>query len=271
MDNMQFAFSDTVAGYVTQFNSRTDTFGLRTSDGRMFDIALTNTTYAQLVRNLGEPYQDCTGQIPDMLTPERYLFAYGVFYPQAGAHKFEAKSIIFLGRTENDFPFEKQDWWVKQVRSLARFYLRAQFPDGVIDWRNYRTRISLGGYQTGDYRQETDTISRLVYGFATAYLMTGEDDFLTAAEAGTQYLRDHMRFTDASEGIVYWYHAIDVSGANERKVLASEFGDDYDAIPAYEQIYALAGPTQTYRITGDPEILSDIERTVVLFNKYFHD
>ena len=38
-------------------------------------------------------------------------------------------------------------------------------------------------------------------------------------------------------------------------MLASEFGDDYDAIPAYEQIYALAGPTQTYRITGDPRIL----------------
>ena len=36
------------------------------------------------------------------------------------------------------------------------------------------------------------------------------------------------------------------------KVFASEFGDDYDAIPAYEQIYALAGPIQTYRITGDP-------------------
>ena len=43
--------------------------------------------------------------------------------------------------------------------------------------------------------------------------------------------------------------------ASEQKILASEFGDDYDAIPAYEQIYALAGPTQTFRITGDPRIL----------------
>ena len=50
-------------------------------------------------------------------------------------------------------------------------------------------------------------------------------------------------------------------------MLASEFGDDYDAIPAYEQIYALAGPTQTYRITGDPRILDDIEMTVRLFDQ----
>ena len=65
-----------------------------------------------------------------------------------------------------------------------------------------------------------------------------------------------MRSVDADEGIVYWYHGIDISpAASEKKILASEFGDDYDAIPAYEQIYALAGPTQTYRVTGDPRIL----------------
>jgi hypothetical protein len=38
-------------------------------------------------------------------------------------------------------------------------------------------------------------------------------------------------------------------------VFASEFGDDYDGVPMYEQIYALAGPTQTYRISGDPAIM----------------
>ena len=51
--------------------------------------------------------------------------------------------------------------------------------------------------------------------------------------------------------MTYWYHAIEIGEPNEKKILASEFGDDYEAIPAYEQIYALAGPTQVYRITGD--------------------
>jgi mannose/cellobiose epimerase-like protein (N-acyl-D-glucosamine 2-epimerase family)/anti-anti-sigma regulatory factor len=64
---------------------------------------------------------------------------------------------------------------------------------------------------------------------------------------------------------------MDVRGGRERKILASQFGDDYDAIPAYEQIYALAGPMQTYRVTGDPRILRDAELTVDLFNKFFLD
>jgi mannose/cellobiose epimerase-like protein (N-acyl-D-glucosamine 2-epimerase family) len=80
-----------------------------------------------------------------------------------------------------------------------------------------------------------------------------------------------MRFVDADEDIVYWYHGIDIQGTKEQKIFASEFGDDYDAIPMYEQIYALAGPTQTYRITGDPRILSDIEATIRLFDRFYLD
>ena len=121
-----------------------------------------------------------------------------------------------------------------------------------MDYQNYRTTITLSGEKSQDnYRQETDTISRLVYGFATAYLLTGDDRYLEGAEKGTEYLREHMRFHDADEKIVYWYHGIDVHGDREEKIFASEFGDDFMAIPAYEQIYALVGPVQTYRITGD--------------------
>ena len=118
----------------------------------------------------------------------------------------------------------------------------------------------VGFSQKTSFRQETDTISRLVYGFATAFMMTGNDSFLKAAERGTEYLREHMKFEDLDEGIVYWYHGIDVNGDREEKIFASEFGDDYDAIPAYEQIYALAGPIQTYRCTGDPRIMDDTEK-----------
>jgi len=71
--------------------------------------------------------------------------------------------------------------------------------------------------------------------------------------------------------MVYWYHGIKVEGEKETKLLTSEFGDDYDSIPMYEQIYALAGPTQTMRITGDRRIMSDIEKTVSLFDKFYKD
>ncbi|MGH9121177.1 MAG: AGE family epimerase/isomerase, partial [Acidimicrobiales bacterium] len=32
-----------------------------------------------------------------------------------------------------------------------------------------------------------------------------------------------------------------------------------------------AGPTQTFRVTGDPRILSDIEKTIVLFDRFYRD
>ena len=274
MNMMDFTFSDLIAGYVTDYDESTDSFGLKTSDGRTFTARFSANCYAELVRNLGEAFQDATGQMWEMMEPGRYLFAYGVFYPDGsdGDHVFDVKHLVFVGRTENEHVFERQDWWINQIRKLADFYLSAEFGNGEIDYANYRTNLALTGQKLGSGRQETDTISRLVYGFATAFMLTGEDRYLEAAEKGTRYLRDHMRFQDKSEGICYWYHAVDIADdGSEHKVFASESGDDYHAIPCYEQIYALAGPTQTYRATGDRRILEDIDSTLNLFNRFFKD
>lgn len=272
MNAIDFTFSDTIAGCVTGFDEKNDSFSIRTSGGKDFNVRLKNNTYARLIRNLGDPYADCTGRIREMLRTECFLFVYGIFYPEGEGFTFEAEFIVFAGSKPGDFVFERQDWWVRQVRQLADFYLAAQFQSKHVDYRDYRTTITLTGEKPKDhYRQETDTISRLVYGFATAYMCSGDDRFLDAAEKGTEYLREHMRFCDLDENIVYWYHGIDVHGQREDKVFASEFGDDFDAIPAYEQIYALAGPIQTYRITGDPRILRDAELTVDLFDRFYLD
>ncbi|WP_034335585.1 AGE family epimerase/isomerase [Deinococcus misasensis] len=271
-NSINFTFSDTIAGYVTQFNPEQNQFTLRTSDGRFFQVNLKGNTYAYLARNLGDPYLDATGQIHDMLEEGRYMYAYGVYYPEHGTHVFEAQFLVFVGRKADEYFFEKQNWWIKQLSEIAHFYRRAQFGKGEIDYRNYRTTINLSGERTRDnFIQETDTISRLVYGYASAYLLTGEDEFLEIAEKGTEYLRGHMRFYDRDENIVYWYHGIRIQGDKEEKLFTSEFGDDYDAIPAYEQIYALAGPIQTYRISGDPRILKDAELTIDLFDRFFLD
>lgn len=293
-NKLDFSFSDLIGGYVKSFDRQTGVITLTTSDGRDFDVKLTDTTYGELVRNLGEPYVDCSGQMYDMLKPGRYIYVYGIFFPEANT-PFEAKHVVFNGRSENEFVFEKQDWWIKQIIQLGNFYIKAQFGDDDIDFTDYHTMLNLYGEKIAFTRQETDTISRLTYGFASAYLLTGIDRFLEAAEAGSAYLRNHLRAYDHSENIAYWYHAIDKSeehgkkilssnmpevpgmrngkssSVRERKMIGSEFGDDYDAIPAYEQIYALAGPTQTYRITGDPLIRQDIDATLNLFNKYFKD
>jgi mannose/cellobiose epimerase-like protein (N-acyl-D-glucosamine 2-epimerase family) len=273
MDSMRFSFSDTIAGYVTGYDRDKDSFGLKTTDGRDFQVKFASNTYGWIVNNLNEPRTwTSQDQMRGLLATGRYLFVYGIYYPEHGGFTYEAQSLIFPGRREDNYVFERQDWWIKQVAAVADFYLKAQFQGQPIDYKDYRTIIRLTGEKDADnYRQETDTISRLVYGFASAYMMTGDDRYLEGAEKGTEYLRDHMRFYDPDEKVVYWYHGIDVQGQRETKVFASEFGDDFDAIPAYEQIYALAGPLQTYRLTGDPRILQDAELTVDLFDRFFLD
>ncbi len=269
-DAMAFSFADTIAGYVKRYDRNADRFTMETSDGREFTVGLTDTTNALLVRNLGEPYAEATAQMRDMLVPGRYLFTYGIFYPEKGGHVYDAKQITFPGARAHDYVFEKPDWWVKQIYQMADFYYKAEFGDGEPNWREYRVGVDMTGHKMGD-RQETDTISRLIYGMSTAYHMTGEDRFLKAAETGVEYLREHLRNVDTSEGVTYWYHAIEIDEPNEKKILASEFGDDYQAIPAYEQIYALVGPAQVFRITGDKRIRNDIDATISLFERFYYD
>jgi mannose/cellobiose epimerase-like protein (N-acyl-D-glucosamine 2-epimerase family) len=272
-NNMRFTMSDTIAGYCTGFNRAEKSFGLRTSDGREFQCFLTPAAFARISQNLEEPYNDATRRVSELLDEGQLVYAYGIFYPQGDSYKFEVKQLVFPGEKAGVYRHEESDWWVKQIRSIAGSYLKWQFgyPEQPIDWRNYRTFLHLGGEKKGDFLQETDTVSRLVYGFASAYLLTGEDRFLEGAETGTQYLRDHMRFYDPDENLIYWYHGVQVTGTREQKLLTSEFGDDYDSIPMYEQIYALAGPMQTYRVTGDPRILDDAEKTIDLFDRFYLD
>ena len=271
--NVDFTFSDTVAGYVDGFDSNAGVFGLKTSDGRELKVHLTPTTYARYACNLDEGYQDASKDMRSLLALNRqYVYVYGTFYP-ANEGRFDAQWMVFPGKGPGVFRQEEPDWWIKQARSIGNSYLKWQFgyPLESIDYKKYRTFLHLAGAKKGDALQETDTISRMVYGLAAAYLMTGDDAFIEGAEKGTQYLRDHMRFYDKDEDLVYWYHGVKLDGEKETKLLTSEFGDDFDSLPMYEQIYALAGPCHTYRINGDPKILWDMEKTVQLFEKSYKD
>ncbi|WP_250306224.1 AGE family epimerase/isomerase [Streptomyces sp. A 4/2] len=269
--NVDFTFSDTVAGRVAGFDREARAFSVVTADGRSFEVSLDGGPSAELLHNLGEPYQDATSHIDELLTEGAFVLAHGIFYPHSETLRFEAKRLIFMGRDPEDFRFEEAGWWIRQIKEIAGFYRKAQFGDGPVDFGAYRTEIRLGGDKTASHVQETDTISRLVYGMASAFLLTGDDEYLEVAERGTEYLREHMRFVDTDENVVYWYHGLKVDGDIEKKLFTSEFSDDYDALPAYEQIYALAGPVQTYRITGDPRIKADADATIRLFDRFYLD
>ncbi len=270
-DPVTFTFSDTIAGYITAYDRDTRVVRLSTADGRDVDVSVAQVPAAEVLRNLEEPYADAGGHLDSMLEPGRFLFVYAIFYPEGGTTRIEAKRLLFPGRRPGAFRFEEPDWWIRQMVSIADFHRRAQFGDGPVDYTQYRTQLKLGGEKTGSHIQETDTISRMVYGMATVFLLTGKDEYLEVAERGTEYLRKHLRVHDQEEDVVYWYHGVSVDGDSEKKLFTSEFSDDYDAIPMYEQIYALAGPIQTYRVTADPRIRSDADATLRLFDKFFLD
>lgn len=266
---MDFTFSDMVAGYVQGREGHR--VRLLTIDGRTVVVELTDTTSGQMLRNLGEPYRDVTGELYDRLRAGTLVFSYGPVYPESDGLRFQSAQLVFVGDEKQAYPYENAGWWTGQLHRLARFYRKSQFGDGPVDFADYRTEIRSGGGRTRRHVQETDTISRMIYGMASAFMLTGDEESLEVAERGSDYLHEHMRFTDPAEDVVYWYHGIDVQGTRERKLFASEFGDDYRSIPAYEQIYALVGLAQTYRITGSPRIRADIEGTVRLFERFFAD
>lgn len=273
-NNLNFSFSDLISGYVDSYDQTQRVIKLSTSDGRKYSAELTGNTYAKQTQNLNEDWLDRGGKLKELLVPGQLVFLYGTFFPEEKTH-FEVNYIIFSGETKNDHRYSEPNWWINQIDSIAAKYIKWQFnyPTEEIDYKNYRTIINLSGdKKEGDYLQETDTISRMVFGMASAYMLTGKDEYLEAAEKGTEYLREKMRFVDIDTGMIYWYHGQKVStSGQEQKLIVSEFGDDYDSIPAYEQIYALAGPTQTYRLTGDPRILEDAEKTINLFDTYYRD
>ncbi len=106
--SIDFPFSDLIAGYVTSYDQDQDIFGIKTSDDREFKVKLTTMAYAKLIQNFDEGYPDATGAMRSFLQEGRFLFVYGVFYPDS--ELFEAKQLVFAGRKNSEFVFEKQNW-----------------------------------------------------------------------------------------------------------------------------------------------------------------
>jgi len=279
-NQLNFPFSDLIAGYIRKvsYPAIFDCQGeieLETSDHRFYNVKITEACYAELVRNLGEPFQ-VAPDIKEILVEGRFIHAYGIFYPETDHLKFEAKHLLLFGHSASDLRIEDQNWWVQQIQQLLNFYIESQFhvKEGEsIDFRNFRTDLSSEGKKL-DGVQNLDTLSRLVYGFATAYMMTGDERALEAATNGTKYMQRHFRHQNKTEGICYWYSQIDIqSDGSVRKYMGSTAGGDEggNAIPCYEQIYALAGPTQTFRITGLADIKIDIDDTIAFLQRYYKD
>ena len=255
-------------GVVVASHPADRTVELRLPGGGTQRLRIADNAYLHTLRGLDERVRILDPKGLTDFQPGMRIAASGLVY--SDAPELVAKEVSVLAGPDGVPVYEGGDWWASQARELAEFWIRTQFGDGDVgDPSGYRTAISKTGTKRPETvnLQETATISRLIYGLSSTYILNGSPRVLKAASELVRLQRERMRIESPDGRHVYWLHAI----RGGKPVLPSLFADDAGTIPLYEQIYCLAGLTQYYRITGDPVILSDIEKTVRFMDDYFWD
>lgn len=267
-------------GIVKAVDSKGGAFTLEARAGNLFKIMVGAETSFSVLQNIDGLDQDrfpttknFTGSTSDKMSkyiqPDQLISVYCIMMLNGDQQQFDARNIYLLQDGRGSFVFEHPQWWLRQISSFADTWLENLFQDAqVFDFSKYRTHVNITGSPIqSDSSQECATLSRLLYGLSSTYLMTGNKRYLDAATAGVQYLRNNFRYLAHDGESVMWASARE----HEKLIIASQNGDDSGAIPLYEQIYALAGIAQYYRITQSAEALEDIKLTVDGFNKYYYD
>lgn len=209
------------------------------------------------------------------IQPNNHVVLEGVYQDDNGKQRLDARIVNLLQTSKGEYLVEDSHWWLTQISRLADTWLGFLFPNKqsyeIDDFALYRTNLNIIGLPTDDTVQECATLSRLIYGLSSAYLLTGCERYLSAARAGVNYQRETFRSLTHDGKHCFWAAAKRKTEYSYQMYVRSLNDDDKDTIPLYEQIYALAGLAQYYRITLDWEVLDDIKRTVRTFNDFFVD
>lgn len=200
----------------------------------------------------------------------------GVFQINGDTTRFDARTVFLLASVKDRYLFEETHWWLTQTARLADQWLDSLFGDkrsyAIDDWvALYRTNLNILGLPSDDNTQECAVLSRLIYGLSAAYLIVGEDRYREAAAAAVKFQRDAFRSLSNDYQYCFWAYGRRRGRYGTELLVPSQSGDDAGSIPLYEQIYALAGLANYYRISLDWEVLEDIRRTVAAFNAFFLD
>lgn len=278
--------SITLMGTVIDISADERRFKIRCHTGDEYNISVGSETQYRFLQNLDEINRD---RIPNpegflgnpsqlvkkYILQGRLVVVQGVYQENDDKSCVDARVISLLQSSDGEFLFEQTHWWLTQISRLADSWLGYLYPNKqsfeIDDFALYRTNLNIVGLPTDDNIQESATLSRLIYGFSSAYLLTGSERFLSAARAAVNYHRGTFRSLAADGKHCFWASGKRKTMNSYHLYMGSLNEDDRDTIPLYEQIYALAGLAQYYRITLDWEVLDDIKKTVRTFNDFFLD
>ena len=275
----KFTHQVTLTGRVAELAGNAPAFMMRCRSGETFVVHVSDQTWFRPLFNLDKLNQDRYGtpeghqgsvadQVRKYVAPGCLVCIQGVLLENDGQRRVDARRVHALYAQQGSavrerlghLAFEGGRWWLDQITALADTWLDGLFGQrDQYDFTQYRTRLGITFRPEESDLQEMATLSRLIYGLSSAYLLTGGQRYLDAARAGVSYQREHFRFSSHDGRHVFW--AFGKRGA--QRVVPSQNPDDLNTIPLYEQIYALAGLTQYYRITNDWETLDDIQRYVL--------
>jgi mannose/cellobiose epimerase-like protein (N-acyl-D-glucosamine 2-epimerase family) len=282
----------TVGGTIVNVDLGKPSLSIEARSGDIFEAIVGPSTYYQVLTNLDglsrdrvdEPVRDPNDDdvrygLRKYAAKGRPIFVTGIYQEDNGRQRFEARTVYLLHSQADRYLFEETHWWLVQTTQMADRILDHLFDArrsySIDDFSKfYRTNLNILGQPMNDTAQECAVLSRLLYDLSSAYLMTGADRYFLAARAAMQYLREAFRSLSHDGEYCFWAYGRrrNLEGEKgENLIFASQGPDDWGTIPLYEQIYALAGLTQYYRITLDWEVLEDIRRTINSFQAYFWD
>lgn len=282
----------TVSGSVVAVEPDALSFSIRARSGDVFTTFVGATTYYSVLANLDGLNRDRVTEPPGggssdniryslnkYIQIDRPVTVVGNWQENGNERRFEARSVLLLHSDPKQYVFEETHWWLVQMSQMADRIL-----DHLFDARRsytiddfskfYRTNLNILGQPIDETVQECAVLSRLAYDLSSAYLMTGAERYFLAARAAVNYIREAFRSLSHDGQYCIWAYGRrrNLQGERGESLIVSSLGpDDVGTIPLYEQIYALAGLTQYYRITLDWEVLEDIRRTINAFQAFYYD
>lgn len=283
-----FCTSITVQGTVHSVDAQQDRCELLLRSGDIWTVYFGSETSFNVMTNVdgvardnvpepeNPPNGDLHRKVAKYVRPKDVLMVRGILQEHERSKRFDATRVDLMHHFPGRFLFEETHWWLSQSSRLADAWLDDLFGDAR-SYREddfsalYRTNLNILGGKTDDNLQAMATLSRLIYGLSSTYLLTGDRRYLAAAGAGVEFQRSAFRSLSHDGRYCFWAYGRRKYVDGTATIMASENPDDAGSIPLYEQIYALAGMTQYYRITQDPGVLDDIHRTICAFNRFFLD
>jgi len=287
IDFRSLAKSMTLTGTILSADARGARFEIVCRTGDHFIVEVTRETVFGTLMNLDELDRD---RIPrpagfSASDPQQLIKAFirlgrlvvieGIYQQDQGKSQFSARFVHILQEQDGEYLFERTHWWITQTSRLADRWLDDLFGAKqtfiIDDLALYRTNLNITGAPTDDNIQECATLSRLIYGLSSAYLLTGASRYLSAATAAVEYQRSLFRHASHDGQFCFWAFGMRRTLGGQNIYEYSLNPDDLNTIPLYEQIYSIAGLAQYYRITQDWAVFDDIQRTIRAFNAFYWD